>query len=398
VFDRSGKFLLQWGIAPTVPREGQGHLHFPASISISRSGGYAAVVEPLERRCQVFALGVARKPVPSKDLPFWDSAHARFHGNMIPVVQDGTPDGTSRWGRNPPVLAALLESEAHSVLFFDISLRPCYLLSRLGGLGRRLGEFREPAAIVADAASGTIVVNDRGNRRLQFLDLPRDEGRRTGFAPNARVIRSVDPVAGVPAGLEGYEPGRAFLEGMALDSAGNLYVADGANTAILEFDRATRFVRAIRLPRAASGPAHRFVDVALSPDGQRIYVLDQAAFQVVVFDAGGTLQFSWGRRGAGTEEEFLLPSGLAIDQEGSVYVADSGLQKIKKFDARGRPVTQWGEAAEQGPLSNPRSVRFIAPDRIIVDDDGNHRGVAFTRNGEFVVAFYKGGRSSPSGR
>jgi tripartite motif-containing protein 71 len=398
VFDHSGGFLRQWGIAPAQGRDGQGHLHFPWAISIGRSRGYAVVCEPLEHRCQVFALGIAQKPVPTKDLPFWDSAHARLHGNMLPVVRDGAPPGESRWGRNPPVLSAILESESNSVLFFDISLRPCFLVTRAGGIGRRLGEFRGPNGIASDGTSGRFFVSDRGNRRLEILELTRDAGNRSGFAPNVRFIRAFDPVAMVSGDLKDYEGGRAFLEGLAQDAGGKLYVADGSNAAILNFDGEGRFIRAIRFPRGGSGRPHRLVGVALSPDGKRIYGVDQYGFQVSVFDADGTYRFSWGRHSSEGGDGFLSPRAIAVDQDGFVYVADSDLDLIKKFDSQGRWIAQWGGVPETGPLSSPQGIAFIAPDRIVVDDQGNHRGLVFTRKGEFLVAFYKGGKSSPSGR
>jgi DNA-binding beta-propeller fold protein YncE len=394
VFDRTGAFLCQWGAPPSTEHGGDGRLHGPWSVSVSPSGGYAVVCEPRENRCQVFPIGTARKITPVKDLPWWDNLHARFHGMMIPVLGPGVPAGTKRWDRNPPVLASILEQDTHSALLFDIALRPCYFLTRTSGFGRRLGEFRAPVAVARDPSTGRHYVADRGNRRVQILELPKDETRRSGFAPAVKVIGAFDPALQLPAGVSGIQRDLVTVDGLVLDASGHLIVADASNAALLVFDRDGGLVRACRVGGELRGP-RKWLGLAAAPGGRTVYVLDQYRF-VLAVDEDGAVRSSWGRRGSEGDDAFLLPSGIAVDDEGFVYITDAGRDVVKKFDPKGKLVRQWGgHGALDAQFWGPQGITMAGPDRILIDDVGNHRGQIFTRNGEFLVSFYKGGSTLP---
>jgi DNA-binding beta-propeller fold protein YncE len=396
VFDRSGTYLWQWGAASPVLHGGHGRLHFPGAIGVTPTGARAVVCEPLEHRCQVFSLGNARSAALVNDLPWWESLHARFHAAMFPVLPANSAREIGRWGRSPPVLAAMPEQESHYILFFDISLRPCYLVTRMGGVGRRLGEFRWPSGLTVDGRTGRFFICDRGNRRVEILELPRDLKSSTGFARTVRVISAFAPDQMVPKTLEGYHFECATLDGVALDPEGNVLVADATNGVVLMFDPEGRFIRAIRDASPPDGLLERPVGVAVSPDGKTVYTVDQYGFRIVARSSEGAYRFSWGRRGAQGETSFLLPTAIAVDGDGFVYVADAGQQVVKKFDSQGKFVLQWGGyGAADGQFSSPTGIVFIRPNRIVVEDFGNHRGQVFTPQGEFLAFFYKGGKSSP---
>ena len=48
---------------------------------------------------------------------------------------------------------------------------------------------------------------------------------------------------------------------------------------------------------------------------------------------------------------FIHPSGVAVDTSGNVYVADSGNNRIQKFDSNGTYITQWGVGDGKWPVS-----------------------------------------------
>lgn len=74
--------------------------------------------------------------------------------------------------------------------------------------------------------------------------------------------------------------------------------------------------------------------VAVDGDG-RLFVLDPGNFRIVVFDAGGNLQLSFGKAGAGPGE-FKEPVAIAIDPKGNAVLFDPGNKRMTVFDREGK--------------------------------------------------------------
>lgn len=384
VFDRSGAFLYQWGRAPAFAHEGNGRFHFPSGIAVSRSGGFTAVCEPVEHRVQVFANGAARTPKPVSDQPWWDSLHARFHS---------APASVPAADRKPSAIWITPEPESHSVLFFDVGQPIPVFAARAGGYGSRLGEFSSPSGAAFGGDSLVATISDRGNRRLQTIQLLRDAGSPTGFAPAARVILGWDlaaVLAPLPEGvlLERCRPGAVAFRGSR-----ELLLVDEGNSVVFVLDPGMKLLSVLRPPKGAPS---RFVDVAVSPGRGTVYVADRYRSQVLSFDAGGKALDAWGSRSATGDLGFLSPSGLAVDAEERVYVSDALLHRVRKLDAKGALLVKWGSfGREPGELWGPRSISVIGRDRIVVDDAGNHRGQLYTTAGQQLDTVYKGGFLPP---
>lgn len=80
----------------------------------------------------------------------------------------------------------------------------------------------------------------------------------------------------------------------------------------------------LQLPDALQQP----MGLAVSPDGQRLYVSDYAKPDVLVFDfAARTVKPLW----QATLSGFQAPMGLAVDRQGRIYVVDSAARSIRVF-------------------------------------------------------------------
>jgi len=90
---------------------------------------------------------------------------------------------------------------------------------------------------------------------------------------------------------------------------------------------------------------------------------------------------------------FLSPHGLTVGSDGSLYVADTGNDRIQRLDADGQVLAVWGEASEENQQPAPGTFRepwdvAVSPDGdVYVADTWNHRVQRFSNMGEFKLAF-----------
>lgn len=135
---------------------------------------------------------------------------------------------------------------------------------------------------------------------------------------------------GIPGAVDGPAATSRFDDpfGVALDSRGRIYVADAGNS------------NRIR---------------SIAPDG------------TVATLAGGKEGFA---DGVGAAAAFHTPSALAFDHEGNLYVADTGNHAIRKIDKNGTVTTLAGDGSPGDSDGIGRAARFNGPVGLAVDDAG----------------------------
>jgi predicted membrane-bound mannosyltransferase/DNA-binding beta-propeller fold protein YncE len=138
-------------------------------------------------------------------------------------------------------------------------------------------------------------------------------------------------------------------------------------------------------------------DIAIAPDGT-LYVADSGNNRILHLDTDGTLLHTWGEYAASNYEtgvmapegSFNEPWGVAVGPDGSVYVADTWNNRIQKFTAEGKFVTMWGEfgaAESRYHFWGPRGVAVDDKGRVFVTDTGNKRVVIFDSAGNDLAVF-----------
>jgi tripartite motif-containing protein 71 len=109
----------------------------------------------------------------------------------------------------------------------------------------------------------------------------------------------------------------------------------------------------------------------------------------------------WGRFGTG-DGEFDHPSGIAVDFDGNVYVADGGNHRIQKFNSTGVFLDKWGQRGnDAGQFINPAHVAVDSNNDINVTEDFrsvlvptpliNVRIQKFTKTGDFITQWGSSG-------
>lgn len=127
----------------------------------------------------------------------------------------------------------------------------------------------------------------------------------------------------------------------------------------------------------------------------KIYVVDTDNSRIVVFGPDEKEIFSFGKEGIGNDE-FYYPRGIAVDLEGRIWVADTIHHCIKVFDSQGKFLFRFGQAGEKAEdFDRPRYL-FTTKDYVFISDYNNHRLKVYDLEGNLVEVFGEQGRSPGS--
>ena len=172
--------------------------------------------------------------------------------------------------------------------------------------------------------------------------------------------------------------------GVAVDGAGNVYVADTNNHRIMKFSYNGKFIE--KWGGIGSGN-YQFIfpaDIAIDGSGN-VYVADKRNNHIMKFSSDGKFITKWGSRGSGNYQ-FNYPRGVAVDASGNVYVADTGNHRIMKFDSNGKFITKWGSRGSGNyQFSYFSGIAVDGAGNVYVADTGNHRIMKFNSKGKFII-------------
>ena len=236
----------------------------------------------------------------------------------------------------------------------------------------------------------------------------------------------INLVAGIgPPGFSG-DGGRATAaqlsgaQGVAVDSAGNLFIADTGNSRVREVTSETISTVAGMGNAGFSGDGVPAVNASLSTAGIAVdkagdlFISDPVNFRIREVSASGTIstvagsgsQGYSGDNGPAGSAQLSAMAGLAIDSSGNLYIADSGNNCVREVTAAGVISTVAGNGtpgfsgdgglAASAQLQNPSGVAVDASGNIYIADTNNNRVRKVTASGTITtiagsgVAAYSG--------
>jgi sugar lactone lactonase YvrE len=182
----------------------------------------------------------------------------------------------------------------------------------------------------------------------------------------------------------GHEATFALINGLAIDDDDRLFVTDGKLRRVLIFDKKNAVVDQIK--DGLIDP----VGIAIDTENRQLYVVDTQADQVVVYDAD-TLKEKR-RIGTGgkrhtltTPGDFSLPTFVALDADGNVYVSDTMNYRVEIFDADGHFISQLGKHCDgPGCFAHPKGIAVDSDGHIWVADPMLDLLQAFNREGQLL--------------
>ncbi len=361
-----GAFLDQWGMHAVIPREGEGRIHYPEGIAVSSDGERAFVLEPFERRYQIFG------PVPEGESPA---------GGTLPRVRGveshfGTDVGADR------DLLVMWEPESASAVVFDLRFGIPIHVTTFSRSGPGAAHFNRIDAVGVDADAQEIFLLDGGNRRIVKWRLDRDREDALKMDPfMARFVRSwrYDLLGDRVSDAGG---------GDALDLRdltirdGMLHLLDAAGPSIVLADEDLDVSRVIPLP-AGLRPAQ----IAVRPTGGWL-VSDPVAGRVLVLDAAGAVERALGVEDTGVARPF----GVAALSDGRIAIADRANDRVVTVSNDGEVVSTAGERGSwDGALWLPAGLEMLPDGGVVVLDQGNHRAQVFDADsGDWRISFSLG--------
>jgi streptogramin lyase len=130
--------------------------------------------------------------------------------------------------------------------------------------------------------------------------------------------------------------------------------------------------------------------VTLDPEGD-LWVADQGNDRIQKFNEAGEYVSQIGSSGSGNGQ-FASPKAIAIDAEGNLWVADSGHGRLEQFDDEGKFIKAVGSpGSSNGHFSGPEDIAIDAEGNLWVADTYNYRIQKLDDEGEFIEVVSPGG-------
>ncbi|MFB0620818.1 RICIN domain-containing protein [Streptomyces sp. AGS-58] len=274
---------------------------------------------------------------------------------------------------------------------------------------------------VAVDRDGTLYFSEYAGHRVRKVTT---DGKISTVAGTGSAGRGAEGVSAVSAPL-------SYPRGIALDNAGNLYIADGGNHRIRKITMADGKIHtfagtgtgATDRSLATATPLNTPHDVAVDSAGD-VYIADHGNHQIRKVTADGKISTVAGTGAPGlapdgalaTAAQLKNPSAVAVDSAGNLYIADVNNQRVRKVtkaDGKIRTVAGTGAAtyvrdgvqAASAPLYSPMAVAVDSTDTLYIADASNHRvrkvaadGTISTLAGTGTATFGGDGESAASAK
>jgi sugar lactone lactonase YvrE len=339
-------------------------------MSLARSRGLSlAAVCNLSIAVSGDALGQSTAK-PNNDLPnpyttvegWAKMPEGRTWGSTSAVAID--KDGRSIWVFERCGQNTCASSNLPAILKFDSSGK---LVTSFGA-----GMFISPHGIDVDHEGNVWVTDCACTGGRPPADVAATKGHQVfKFSPQGKLLMTLGKPAGGKGAEHFWQPNDVLVA-----PNGDIFVAEGhsdADTAtarVLKFSKDGKFIKAFG--KKGSGPGEMQQPHALAMDSRgRLFVGDRSNDRIQIFDQDGKYITEW--------KQFSRPSGIYIDKNDVIYVADSESGSVEPAHSAWKRGIRIGSAKDGSvtafipdPATNPPSTS--AAEGVAVDANGNVYG------------------------
>ena len=186
--------------------------------------------------------------------------------------------------------------------------------------------------------------------------------------------------------------------GIAIGKDDEVYTAEFRNQRVQRFTSEGKFLSAFPVQPHAGG---------LAVDAQgTVYVAHWNSHKLAAYSPSGELLREWGQKGT-ADGEFQLPGSVALGPDGLLYVPDQGNSRVQKFTPSGEFVGKWGTLGSEpgqfgggqaagGRFAGPQFVAFDRAGAVYTTDAALDRIQKFTPEGK-LLAFWGSESPEPGG-
>jgi DNA-binding beta-propeller fold protein YncE len=174
--------------------------------------------------------------------------------------------------------------------------------------------------------------------------------------------------------------------GIAVDSHGEIYVADVGDQALKKLSPDGKYLDQAILPGVPNSGTHETCSDCALPDPKLItprevavdrngvtYLLDSDHHIVVKLSSSGKVLSLWGSKGSASGA-LKSPVRLAVDRRGDVFVLDAAQNKVFEYSPQGDLLAHWGgKGSNPGQLLSPDGIGVDSAGNVYVADTGNNR-------------------------
>jgi len=168
---------------------------------------------------------------------------------------------------------------------------------------------------------------------------------------------------------------------LAIDARDEIYIVD-MTARIQVFNPDGKFLRGWQTPVHENG---RPTGLGIDREG-RVLVADTHYYQVLIYTREGQLVQKIGGQMGEQRGQFGLVTDVVQDKDGNYYISEYGeWDRIQKFTRDGKFLDQWGgHGSEPGQFLRPQNLEIDEDENIWVADACNHRIQVFNKHGQLL--------------